>query len=1012
MHAGHAPARLVNPRPRPRGGCAFRPGVHLTTLLVLTMIHPARARPIAPADQTSGTVMILLVDKSESMAHLPEPDVDQAFLTELIQLARLSGRAVRIAAIVFGGEGVKVFGDDHQMPTAAHASLHRALIRDWPKPAGGTPLEAALQECVRMVGAQPPRTDVTVVLCGDGRPDSGRLRPEAFPGVKAEMDRRLKALHEKYQGHPASILHRLAERLETAWKDPETEEFRALYAVQAKAEYARTLEHAAALKKAGIRFVSVDYAGGIPELQEIHREAGGRPADLVLATPPTTVIPKLHSLGLTALPRVIVQAPRPFPAEPARFEGTYELRLDPIGEAALVTLVFEPPVAEFTRHATLEAEVGGNRTSFTEENREPDRIVSLDSAGRVATATLVLDAIPPDGRVVLRYRSPAASLHLPACTAYVHLRIADALAPDFRPVHVPADARPPFRVSPNHPARWVAALRTAADPKPHPIKAVEPVLRNLRDGSEVRLSLAPDPQSPHAFAGEGVRVPPGLHDVDLHVVLESGAQMVLRLPRHVEGREGDEALTMEIPLPAGGQAEGTSLSRGHVDFGEVGDGSTGVRIPILIRSAGVDYPVAVAPSIDGLADREGTAPEKPWITFDRPRVLLQPGRAERLALILRVPEPIEDRIVDGAFAGRLSFERSDLGQVVPVRRYRSISGVPDDEPVDRVTFTLSRPRMETAAPRGLGNAIRRAGDGTLRLPIHVSIWQPFRRTVTIRATHTSSGPREITALASAPFVDDEGKQIPSIRLVPARGCALSQVVPRGGSGTWSFDLEVDDDRALSRGFGDVLLSGPGLPPSRIRVEVLPRRPLLGPLLKGGLWALAGLLAILALGAARRCVAARRFRAGEGFVIPAGQPLDDLFTFEVTRAGDPRVMVHRPLTWRFGDEKPRPAAENRTIPLAPDRLRAGHGLVLEERPDDDGEGRIVRITQVLPVGDGPPELEGEIIAAGPFAEQAARHARGALRCALLAGLAAAAAFTLFTPAVLAACQWLIDLLPAA
>src|SRR5205807_2374168 len=96
-----------------------------------------------------------------------------------------------------------------------------------------------------------------------------------------------------------------------------------LYGIQVRAEFQKVLGHAAALKQAHARFVSVDYVGNIAPLKEIHEAAGGRAEDLVMATPPSSVISKLHALGLLSLPGVAAQKPQRFEKDPKSFETSF-----------------------------------------------------------------------------------------------------------------------------------------------------------------------------------------------------------------------------------------------------------------------------------------------------------------------------------------------------------------------------------------------------------------------------------------------------------------------------------------------------------------------------------------------------------------------------------------------------------------------------------------------------------------------------------------------------------------
>jgi len=104
-------------------------------------------------------------------------------------------------------------------------------------------------------------------------------------------------------------------------------------------------------------------------------------------------------------------------------------------------------------------------------------------------------------------------------TIYTHLRMTEGLRPDFRPQHSPADQEPPHHVSPTQPVRWVAALCSEADPKPHPLASVEPILRRQRDGQETRLDMTQDPAFPGvSITPTEMQLEQGTYDVEMHCV--------------------------------------------------------------------------------------------------------------------------------------------------------------------------------------------------------------------------------------------------------------------------------------------------------------------------------------------------------------------------------------------------------------------------------------------------------------------------------------------------------------
>lgn len=984
----------------------------ISSLSFLVALAPfVRAVPPAPAgqpktDAAKPAYRIILVDRSDSFRQLE--DNIQALLSHQVQLADLSGDLVQIAVIFFGGNNeVTVVGDMNRMPTAAYKTLHQHLLTNWPKLSGTTPLDTAMQEALRIVKALPAKADVSVLLFTDGQPDSGVLRPDAFPDVKAALDKQVKGLHEKYRAFGPATTQKMVDRYMKAAGTPETEEFKQLYEkIQLPAEFRKTLEHAAVLKKAGARFVTIDYAGGIPELKQIHEAAGGKPEDLVLATPPSTAITKLHALGLTAFPGVVVQKPLASPADPKAFDKTVTASLDRLGERFVVTAVFDPPIPDFDRQARLEMRVGGNAIRFTTQNDDPNRLLSRDGAGKVVAAHLVLDAPPADGQVAFHYHSPESTFAVPAVTVYVHFRLPGDVAPAFRPRHAAPDTQAPFRVSTTQPATWVLELRSASQPKPFPLKSAEPVLRNVQSGTELRLSVTPDPQAPHVFVTDASRLPRGTYDVDLHLVLDSGVELHLKLPRHVESQEAEECATLEITQAAGAQVQHASHKRGHVCFGEVGDAVTTATVVVFLRTQGIPYPLEVGLSVDGLVDAQQTAPKAPWVQVKPAKLTLQPGRADRVFLTLKLPELVEEQLTDGLFQGTLNLVRADFGETLPVRRFKPISGVPEDEAPNLVTFTLRRPRLVVEAPRCFRNAIHARPDGRAVLRIANDVYQPFSRTTLIRLAHDSVLARQVSAFPSAAFVDPAGKEVPSVRLAAVEAGRLSQEVRPGDTGTWLFRLEIDDDPQLVEARGELTFSAPGLPPVHLPVEVVARRSLLGSTFRTVLVAVSVLSAAFGLVALIRWWGGRRFRPGVPFTITPERPLGDILQLAPTPRGDALLVADQPVRFRFeADAKTKPCGKDRPLPGVIDALKKGKSVLVEEdSPEEEEERWGIALLEY----HEPAEVHGEVVEAPRQAKAAARQRRRMIRRVLLAAGCLALTLTLRSPGVLAAAQWLVDL----
>jgi hypothetical protein len=977
------------------------PFAALLLCAALSLPAPAFAAPQAKGKPAPARVQIYLVDTSESMTSLR--DATQAALTHQVKLAELAGDDVKVAVVFFGGHGVKVVGGKDGKPTAATKGLLDQLLRDWPRPSGATPMDGAFQEAVRLAAALPPGSDATVLLFTDGEPDSCVLRPEAFPEIKAQIDKALKAYEEQHKDLPPALLQNALARKKIAFETSGTEEWKQAYDRQRDLEFARVLEHAKTLRQARVRLVTVDYVGNYPRLKEIHQAAGGRAADLLVCRPPVAAIAKLHNLGLTALPGVAVQAPLHVAADQKASERTLSVRLDPVGDRALVTVVFEPGIENFEKGATLEAAAGGTVLAFTLDNDDAGRLLSRDSAGAVVAAHLLLDPLPQDGLVSLTLRVAEAQT-VPACTAYVHLRLAADLAVDFRPQHRGADAAAPHLVAPTQPARWLAALRSKKTGKAFAVKAIEPVLRHAHTGAEVRLDVKADPHSQHVFVSEPAAVPRGVYDVQLHVSLGSGGRLTLKLPRHVESRDADEYLSLEITQQAGGQTEHASHARGHVDFGELGDEHDTATVAVLVRSHGFAGTLTLTPGCSGLADEKGNTASA-WLSAAPDRLVLPPGRAVRLLLRLKLPERIEQQIDDGAFEGVLHLTTED-GEPIPLRRFTPLAGVSEGEEVSRVRFTLRRPRLLPRAPRCFRDALRPGPQGRLELPVAVSFGRPFRRRVTLEVAHDSRLARAITAQGPAVFRDAKGRLAPWVRLVAQSDSERTREAAPGEAVTFVFLFEMDDDPDAAAASGELELSAPGMAPVLLTVEVVPRRPLLGPAVRRTAWFVGVLLALNAGWAALRYLACRRWREGRAFVLTPERPLPGwLGALQVDRRGRVSLAALKDVRHGPAGARPEPRGAGRPLPVPVEELSRQPWCVEEAVPEGE-EGWQVELCDYVP---DPPEIHGEIVAAPHQGRERARQGRLAWRRLLLATLCLLLAWQLYAPPVLASAQWLYDLL---
>jgi hypothetical protein len=286
----------------------------------------------------------------------------------------------------------------------------------------------------------------------------------------------------------------------------------------------------------------------------------------------------------------------------------------------------------------------------------------------------------------------------------------------------------------------------------------------------------------------------------------------------------------------------------------------------------------------------------------------------------------------------------------------------------------------------------------------------LNRTVTIKVTHDSELQREVTVLASANFVDSQGKQIPSVRLVPAESTELTQTIPKGGEAIYILKFECDSDSDLTTGRGLVELSSPGLAPLHIPVGVAARRPLLGPMIRLALWCIAAVAAAAAVPSLCRLVSFRRIKTGGIVPVPYGHAFFKFFTLREGRNNELILQAHRLL--RIGPQseaRKRPLAESRTLRFPARAVKPDDPIVVEEQTADGAQGMVVALNQALPSIKGPPEIHAEIVSDGKFANDLSTARGLATRRVLIAACAAAIAFTLFQPAVVTAAQWIFDLI---
>ena len=971
--------------------------------LGITLLWPSSASAAEPdADVHHPRVLLLIVDGSDSMNGFQPPETTRAVVLHGLDLAALSPEPPRIGVIFFGEGGVTVVGDEEGMPTSAIVTLRQQLFKNWPSLAGATPMDEAFETAVRIVHDLPPDAEVSILLMTDGQPDSGHIRANDFPEIQKIIEDRKKAISQKYQGFPPAIIQAKLAEYEQELADSTTETFETVYAQQLQFEFAKTLELASALKKRGVRFVTLAF-GHIPALVDIHEAASGLRDDLV-ETSPNEIIPKLHSLRLLALPRIVRLPVQQFDTDPQAFERTIEVPAETIGEAMLITAEFQPAIEEFEKRCVLEAVVDGTTYTFTASADQPEAVLATDAAGNVTTATLALDSLPASGSVTLRWRSPDGAMHAPACTVHTFLRVRSDLQAVFRPKFTPDDAFAPYRISPNHRAHWIAAIKLASEPKSYPMQGVEVILHERRIGQETRLPFSADPQSPGEFLSGPTSIAAGSYDVELLFQLESGTSIRLLLREQIESVLLDEAISVEIRQPAAG-IDFASVDRGHIGVGPLGDTVRKRTVEFTLRSVEIDYPLTVRLETI-LADPQGNVPQVEWLRFNRSKLTLHPGRAETVRITATVPEEIEQSIVDGLFEGRLSVLREMTGEPLPMRRFAPLTGVYDDEPVDLITLELKRPRFAASLPYAFKQWIVQKPDGRLEATVRVSIDHSFRRIVTVCVRHTSEEPRTVTVLPSGLIVDREGKQVPTVRLTPLETTELTRELPPDATGTWSFLFEMDDDCTTGAAVAGFEITAPGVVAKHIGVRIKRGQPLLAGMIRVVLWLLVGLLGLAILRGSVRYMRARRYRTGVERDVTLERPLAGIMYLEETGRGCRLVLYHSARLQLPGQIRPRLIPAERPVML-PDEIDPDVPVVLQ--PGDGRDEPVFEIDRPFLSRRDEPELRVVVKDGGRFDRQLWRSKRTIVRCLLGTTACAGLALSLHRPGVLTAVQWVYDAL---
>src|SRR3954464_8665368 len=92
------------------------------------LAQPGSAQPAkAAAEKTA--VVIYLIDNSAWIQHLQQPDQMRSVVLHCTTVARLSRRPVKVAAIIDNSEGIKVVGDEKEMPTGNFVKFLKDLLQ-------------------------------------------------------------------------------------------------------------------------------------------------------------------------------------------------------------------------------------------------------------------------------------------------------------------------------------------------------------------------------------------------------------------------------------------------------------------------------------------------------------------------------------------------------------------------------------------------------------------------------------------------------------------------------------------------------------------------------------------------------------------------------------------------------------------------------------------------------------------------------------------------------------------
>jgi hypothetical protein len=969
----------------------------LSVVSVLLLALPSILRSMSYAqtapDPQQPLVVIYLIDNSESIARLPEPDTMRSWVAYQVKQAALSGRPIQFAAVIYSGKDVKVIGSDKDLPTSAHNAFLQKLSDAWGPPKGGTPLDIALSQCAHMI-EQVPEADVQVVHFGDGEPSSNWLRIDDFPPVQNYVESQLKAIDDR--DLPEKIKQELKQRRLLDVEDPSTDIGKRAFEIQAAAEFELCLQDANALRSLGVRFVTVDFAG-VEKLRQIHKAAGGIEQDYVAIDAPSRIVASLHELNLTAWPGLIIPPPIPLPVDSNGgevYEVGREFTLDPIAEAATIFVNFDAPIAEFHKHVTFELEVGGSSYLFSAENNDPQVMLTFDRAKRVTGAILSLDSLPKTGDVRIRYESPEMSMKFPGATVFVHLRMRRDLRPIFQPVTLPIGQAPPHSVSPEDAFPWISMISIDGESLPLAIIGGEVVLHR-DNGDELRIPMELHPEATNTFISpQLVQIPDGKYNATLHITLPSGFPVAIPLKNHIIVRRADEYITFEL--------DESSLSKDFINLGQIGDARHDGLVTILVRTHNIDQPVSLQFLVVGLSDSEGKTPGESIFKVTPDTLTLQPGRPTKVRIQWKLPNRL-DNVLDGPFSAKVDCIRLDRNKPVDIRPFHD-----SYEPINEIRFDLHRPEVFIESTRAFRTFKCSSKACEVPLAIRAGYALPFDRDVVFAVYHDSSIGRTVRVDPKLPVRNADGVEFPDVTLVLKDGQETERNLKPGEKAKWVYELHMPDDSRIHEATAEVVFAGDGLQTAKLPLLLSIRPILLHETISRANIIVALLCGLLGFWALARCQWLKRWQEGKEFELSPGSPREGISVSPGSRGGvflefdspsDFRVRKRSDSRLRRVQRKL--LVDNNTG--SPDY----ENPVITKLTDDGSPGFAVEVLETRDDGGGDPIVTCAVYDAGPYADRLAKSRSKARRRILVCMGAMAIAIFATTPLLVSAWQWIFD-----